>query len=147
LPPYINLPTAELDRVSLMGLFLVGATIGLMKGMLGIGGGVLLMPLLILVVGLSAHQAVGTSLGVVVFSSIAGTIEYARKGNVNLWIVLALLISSVFGVQIGAYICHKLHADRLQKYFAVLVALVAVMVAVRLVWTLSHPEASTPSPG
>lgn len=134
--PYIDLPQAGLKRISATGMVLVGLGIGAVGGMMGIGGGVLFMPLLILVVGLTAHQAVGTSLGVVAFSSVAGTVHFALEGHVNLCIVMALLVSSVIGVQIGAWACHRLHAARLQRYFAVLVALVAVCVAVELVRSL-----------
>ena len=132
LPPHIDLPAAGLRHVSLPGICLVGLAIGLMTGMMGIGGGVLFMPLLVLAVGLTPHQAVGTSLGVVVFGSMAGTIKYGLDGNVNLWIVMALLVSSVFGVQVGAWICHRLRARHLRRYFAILVALTAVTVAARM---------------
>ncbi|MDY6914636.1 MAG: sulfite exporter TauE/SafE family protein [Planctomycetota bacterium] len=141
LPPHIDLPTVGLKAVSVPGLCAVGVFIGIMKGMMGIGGGVLFMPLLILVVGLTPHQAVGTSLGVVVFSSIAGTIKYGLDGNVNLCLVMSLLVSSVLGVQLGAWICHRLHAGRLRRYFAVLVLLVAVAVAARMVYQLHHGPA------
>jgi uncharacterized protein len=147
LPPYINLPAAGLDRVSLTGICLVGLFIGLMKGMMGIGGGVLFMPLLILVVGLTAHQAVGTSLGVVVFSSIAGSLKYGMSGFVNLWIVMALLVSSVFGIQIGAWVCLRLHATRLRQWFAVLVGIVAIIIAIRFVTGIFRgPEVLTTAP-
>ena len=136
LPPHIDLPAAGLKAVSVPGLCAVGILIGIMKGMMGIGGGVLFMPLLILVVGMTPHRAVGTSLGVVVFSSIAGTIKYGLDQNVNLWIVMSLLISSVLGVQLGAWICHQLHAGRLRRYFAALVLLVAVAVAARMAYQL-----------
>ena len=86
------------------------------------------MPLLILVVGLGPHQAVGTSLGVVLFSSAAGAAKYGLDGNVNMWIVMPLMLSSVFGVQFGAWVCQRLHARSLRRYFAVLVlAVVAAM--------------------
>ena len=126
------------------GLFAVGILIGVMKGMMGIGGGVLLMPLLIVVVGLTPHQAVGTSLGVVVFSSIAGAVKYGLDGNVNLWVVMSLLVGSVFGVQIGAWICHRLHAAKLRRYFAILVALVGLCVAGRLAYEILHRCAVLP---
>lgn len=136
LPPYVDLPAARLRRVSLPGVCGVGLVVGLMTGMMGIGGGVLFMPLLVLVVGLGPHQAVGTSLGVVVFSAAAGTIKYGLDGNVNLWLVTALLASSVFGVQVGARICDRLHARGLRRYFAILVGLVAAAVGVRMAWSL-----------
>jgi len=132
LGPRIDLPRAKLKGVSVPGICAVGLLIGLLKGMMGIGGGVVFMPLLILVVGLTPHQAVGTSLGVVVFSSIAGAGKYAMSGNVNLCIVMALLVSSVFGVQIGAFICDRLHAARLRKYFALVVVLTVAVLAVDL---------------
>lgn len=136
LPPYIDLRAAKLTSVSVPGVCVVGGLIGLAAGMMGIGGGVLFMPLLILVVGLGPHQAVGTSLGVIVFSSTAGTIKYGLEGQVNLWIVMSLLASSVFGVQVGAAICHRLRAQRLRRYFAVLVALITAGVAARLTCSL-----------
>ena len=136
LPPRIDLPAAGLKDVSLPGICAVGMIVGLLTGLMGVGGGVLFMPLLVLVVGLSPHQAVGTSLGVVVFSATAGTIKYGLDASVNLWIVMALLVSSVVGVQIGAWICDRLHAERLRRSFAILVAVVAATVAVRMGYAL-----------
>ena len=134
LGPHTDLPAAGLVHVSVPGLILVGFVIGLLKGLLGIGGGVLFMPLLLIVVGLSVHQAIGTSLAVVVFSSIVGTIMYGAGGKVNLTLVMTLLVGSTIGVQIGAYLCQRLHAARLQRYFVVVVLLAAVLVAADLAW-------------
>ncbi len=131
--PYIDLPGAGLSHVSLPGLLAVGLVLGIVKGLLGIGGGVLFMPLLLIVVGVGAHQAVGTSLGVVVFTSILGTVLYGLGGNVNLALVMVLLLGSAVGVQIGAWICRRLHAGRLQRYFAVIVIIAATLMAVSLV--------------
>jgi len=80
LPPRVDLPRASLTGVSLFGMSLVGVFVGVVSGLLGVGGGVLFMPILLLVVGLSAHQAVGTSLGVVLFASVAGTIKHGLAG-------------------------------------------------------------------
>ena len=121
LPPHIDLPRAGLTHISLPGMLLIGLLVGVMNGLMGIGGGVLFMPMLILVVGLTPHQAVGTSLGVVLFSSIAGTISYALHGNVNLCIAMSLLVGSVVGIQFGAWLCHRLRAARLRRWFAVVV--------------------------
>ena len=141
LPPYISLPAAGLRRVSAPGICIIGLCIGLITGMMGVGGGVLYVPLLILVVGLTPHQAVGTSLGVVVFSSISGAVMYGMESKVSLWIVMSLLVSSVFGVQLGAWVCDRLHAQKLRRWFAVLVLLVATAVGVRLVYGLLNGSA------
>lgn len=136
LGPDVDLSGGGLKGVSLAGLVIVGVLIGLMTGLLGIGGGVLYVPLLLAVVGLNAHLAVGTSLGIVVFSSIFGTILYGRAGKVNLLLVMTLLIGSAAGVQIGAWLCPRLHAKRLQRYFVCIVLLAATLVAADLVHKL-----------
>jgi len=133
LGPTIDLPRTGLAGVSAVGLALIGLLVGGMTGLLGIGGGVLFMPLLILVVGLPPHQAVGTSLGVVLFASISGTIGHGLKGHVSLPVVVSLLVGSTIGIQIGAAVCQRLHAARLRKYFVVLVLAVAVWLAANLV--------------
>jgi uncharacterized membrane protein YfcA len=132
LPPRVELPAAGLTGVSLPGLCLVGVGVGILTGLLGVGGGVLFMPILLLVVGLTAHQAVGTSLGVILFSSIAGTLHHGMLGNVSLWIAMALLVGSSLGVQLGAWLCVQFHADRIRRYFAIIVFLAAAVVAADL---------------
>lgn len=130
--PRVDLPAAGVRDVSLAGLCLVGVSVGVLKGLLGLGGGVLFMPLLLLAVGLGAHQAVGTSLGVVLFSSIAGTMQHGMLGNVSLVVAMALLVGSSPGVQFGAWLCQSLHAARIRRYFAVIVFLAVVVVAADL---------------
>ena len=72
----------------------------------------------------------------VLFSSAAGAIKYSLYGNVNMWIAMPLLLGSVFGVQVGAWICHRLHARSLRRYFAVLVLGVVAAMACDFVATL-----------
>ena len=78
-----------------------------------------------LAVGLRPRQAVGTDLGIVLCGSIAGTIKHGLLGNVRLWIAMPLLVGSVLGVQLGAWICHVVHADKWRRSFAILVFAVA----------------------
>ncbi len=146
LPPRVSLGAAGLTGVSLPGLCILGLSVGIVTGLLGVGGGVLYMPLLVAVVGLSAHQAVGTSLGVVLLGAIVGTIRYATFptassqmaqyepiGNVSLGIAILLLVGGTIGVQVGVWICHRLHATQLRRYFIVIVLLTAVLVAADLI--------------
>ncbi len=138
LGPRVNLKAANLPGVSVPGLVLVGLCVGIVTGLLGVGGGVLFMPILLLVVGLSVHQAIGTSLGVVMFNASVGAVAHGWKGNVSLVVALALLVTSTVGVQIGVWICNRLHATRLRKYFAAIVLLAAVVVASELVAKLTR---------
>ena len=136
LGPRIDLPAAGLAGVGVPGICAIGMMIGILSGMMGIGGGVVIMPLLILAVGLTPHQAVGTSLGVVMCGSAAGALKYGWHGNVNLSVAMSLLVGSVFGVQIGAWICHRLHAEKLKRYFSVLVLAAACVVAAKLAYSI-----------
>ena len=135
--PYVDLPRAGISRVSLSGLLAMGLGVGVLVGLMGVGGGVLFMPLLVMVVGMSAHQAVGTSLGVVFCSAAVGVVRYGFKGQASLWIALSLLTGSAVGVQLGSWICYKMHARRLRRYFALLVLAVAAMVAGKMAYSLA----------
>ena len=141
LGPGIDICGGELKGVSLLGLLLVGGSIGLIKGFLGIGGGVLFVPLLLMVVGLRMHLAVGTSLAVVLLSSIFGTALYGQSGHVNMLLVMSLLFGSVVGVQLGAWLCQRLHAEKLRRSFGYVVLLTAMLVAVDLVLRLAKGSA------
>ncbi len=136
LPPFVNLPTSQRDGVSLPGLIGIGLGVGVFVGLLGVGGGVLFVPILLLVVGLEAHHAVGTSLGVVFLSAIVGTIVKGLNDQISIIVAGALLITSAIGVQIGAWLCMKLSAKRLQKYFAIIVLLAAVVIGIDLIQKL-----------
>lgn len=132
--PRVDLPKARLRQVSVPGLVGIGLFAGLLAGTLGTGGGVIIVPLLIVLVGLTPHLAVGTSLGVILPTAIVGVIRKGMgEGKVSLAIAMSLLVGSTIGVQIGAYIGHRLHADRLRRYFAVLVLVVAAFVVYKLV--------------
>ncbi len=133
LGPRTTLAGGMLAGVSLPGLLAVGLGVGVLTGLLGIGGGVLFMPILLLVVGLSVHHAVGTSLGVVLFSAPAAAVRYGAAGSVSLSTALALLVTSTLGVQLGGWICDRLHASSLQRYFALIVLAAAIVVATDLV--------------
>jgi uncharacterized protein len=146
LPPRIDLPAAGVAGVSAPGLVMLGVAIGLVTGMLGIGGGVLFVPLLMLGVGFTAHQAVGTSLGVVLMASMSGAASHSLAGHVSLWVAMSLLVGSTLGVQVGAWICHRLHAEKLRRYFAMVLLLAAAMVVVDLAFPRAKRQAAASQP-
>ena len=144
--PYISLGSGGLDHVSVPGVCLVGGCIGVVLGLLGIGGGVLFVPLLHVAVGLSTHESVGTSLGVILFSSTFGTLLYGLGGHVNLLLVMILLTGSTVGVQIGAWICQRLHSSKLRQYFVYVVLLACILVAGDVAKrAFSEPRAARPA--
>ena len=107
--------------VSLTLLFLIGVVIGTLKGLIGIGGGVILVPILVMFIGLTPHKAVGTSLTLVVTSSLFGLILYAREGQFDFWIVGAFLVGSTIGVQIGTRLSKAVDGKLLLKLFSGLI--------------------------
>lgn len=133
--PRINLKNAGIDGLSMTGLFFIGLIGGVLTGLLGVSGGVLFVPILILGVGLSAKIATGTSLGVVLVASLTAVIKkaIAGPGKINLSIVLSLLVASAIGIQTGIKVGDKLHAERLKKYFSIVVLLAALLVFYKIV--------------
>ncbi len=121
IPPVVLLRQPDLPPVSLTLLGMIGLAIGIAKGMLGIGGGIILVPMLVLVVGLAPSRAVGVSLGMVVLSSIVGTALYAWRGDVNPFIVGAMLVGSLIGVGLGSRLCHISSPTRHKRMLALLI--------------------------
>ena len=87
-----------------------------------------------MVVGMSVHQAVGTSLGVVLCSTGVAALRYGFKDQVSLWISLSILTGSAVGVQFGSWLCNRLHARKLRRYFALLVLTAAAMLIAKMIY-------------
>lgn len=136
--PTVDLPETGLMRVSLIGLCLVGLGVGMLTGLLGIGGGVILMPVLMLVVGLPIRQAIGTSLGITFFSAVAGTIKHGLHGNVCLSLAMGMLIGSTLGIQVGAWLSLRIGGERLRRYFSILILVVVAILVGELWHALRH---------
>jgi uncharacterized membrane protein YfcA len=80
----------------------IGACIGFVSGLLGVGGGWLLVPLLVLLMRTPLRIAVGTSLFGILAPAIVGAASHWRFGNLNLAVSIPLILSGVVGAQLGA---------------------------------------------
>ena len=78
-----------------VGALLIGAAAGLMSGLMGVGGGIVMIPLMTAFLGLTQHKAHGTSLAVIVFTAIAGALTYGFTGHTDLLIALELIAGSM----------------------------------------------------
>ena len=116
-------------------LLFIGLLLGTLTGLLGISGGVLLIPILTTFFSFSPRKATGTSFGIVFISSIISIIKKGMSDvpKVSLLIVVGLLLSSVIGVHIGIKLNHKLNHKRFKLYFAYVLIGAAVLVAVDVV--------------
>jgi len=81
-----------------------GLAVGMVSGMLGIGGGIILVPLCLYAFKLSMHQAVGTSLGVIVPTALCAALVHYSHGNVIVPVVLKLFVFALVGGFLGAHI-------------------------------------------
>jgi uncharacterized protein len=107
-------------------LVAVGVTAGVLAGLLGVGGGLLLVPFLVLAVGMSQHEAEATSLLVILPTAIAATVALRRRHVGDLPVGLSLGAVGALGGAAGALLALSLPADVLRLTFAVLVALVGI---------------------
>ena len=109
---------------------LIGLTAGFLGGLLGVGGGVVMTPLMVGVIGLRQIQAHGTSLLALVFTGIGGAVAYAIRGQVDLPATVSLTLPAVFTARLGARYAHALPEWRLKRAFgAFLLAVTAVLLA------------------
>ncbi len=133
IPPYIDLPNVQLKQVSVPLLAYLGFILGAASGLMGIGGGVLFMPILLYGFGLSMRNAAGTGILLLFVTVVIGTIEQALQGYVNLKLAMAILVGSSIGSQLGALTTNYLSNRVLRLIFAALVAATVLLI----VWDLA----------
>ena len=105
----------------------VGLTVGILSALLGIGGGVLLVPALLFIWACSMHTAIGTSLAVIAVGSLAAAMRHFMLGNVDLPLAGALAVGMVVGAFfIGAPLAEMLPGEILKKIFGVLLVVVGL---------------------
>ena len=108
---------------------LIGVAAGVLSGLFGIGGGVVIVPALLLLARMSPLTATGTSLGALLLPVGAlGAWEYYRKGQLDLRIALLLAVGLFFGAFFGARLAHMLTPVVLKRSFAVFLVLIAIRV-------------------
>lgn len=121
------MPTAQDEggRGWLVTLF-SGAGVGVLTGFLGVGGGFLIVPALVMLVGLPIRQAVGTSLIVIAMNSLAGFLGHLHGPPVDLRVVALFVTAGLTGALVGAWLTHFVHPEHLRKGFALFVIGLAV---------------------
>lgn len=113
--------------LSILIFLLVGLGAGVLSGLFGVGGGVLIVPALIFLMGMTSHTAVGTSLGALLLPvGMLGAFAYYRSGNLELKASLFIAAGLFVGAWFGARIALSLSPVNLTRAFAVFLALVAV---------------------
>lgn len=112
---------------SIIGLIALGILAGVLSSLVGIGGGIVIVPVLVLLFGLSQHTAQGTTLAMLSFPvSLAAAITYHKKGMVDWRIALILCAGFVVGGYFGSKVAVDLPTGTIKKVFAVILIIIAV---------------------
>lgn len=119
-----------MNRVQLLTV-VSGLVAGLMSGLLGVGGGIVMVPLLVFAAHLSQHHAHATSLAAVIAIGAAGAATFATEGEVDLTLAALLAAGSLVGAPLGANLMARTPEGPLKVAFGLLMIVVAGL----LVWT------------
>ncbi len=110
---------------------LIGLAAGVLSGLIGIGGGVLIIPTLVFLLGFSQHMAEGTTLAAMVPPiGILAAYVYYQNGNVDIKAAGFIALGFVVGGLFGAKIAHQLGSDSLRKIFGV----VLILMGIKMLW-------------
>jgi uncharacterized membrane protein YfcA len=108
----------------------VGAAVGLLAGFMGVGGGIIAVPALTLLFGMSQQTAQGTSLALILGSAPFGAVEHARLGNVEKRLLPGLMLGALLGAPLASWAAQRLPQATLARGFAIFL----IANAVRMMW-------------
>jgi len=124
------LSAIKTPRPPVYKLLLVGIAAGLLSGLLGVGGGVIIVPLLALWLAFPQKMAQATSLVAIFFAAISGAISYGIGGDVLIIPAILIAVAGILGTFIGAWLLHRMAEHQVQLLFV----LILVIAAVRMAW-------------
>ncbi len=107
----------------------IGLVAGLASGYVGVGGGFIMVPLMLSIIGIPMRKASGTSLIAVMILAIPGVIEQAVIGNINYLAGIAVVVGSIPGAVLGARLVTKVPERALRILFGCFLIVAAVMLA------------------
>ena len=111
---------------TIIALIVVGLLAGILSGLVGLGGGVIIVPALVFLLGFSQHQATGTSLGILLLpAGIFAVMNYYKKGFIDIKVVLLIFVGFLLGGWVGSKISLSVNETTLKKVFAIALLLIA----------------------
>jgi len=116
----------KMDAQFIVILVIIGLVAGFLSGMVGIGGGIIIVPALVFFLGFTQLQAQGTSLAMIMLPvGILGVIQYYKQGYVDFKYVLIIAAGFVLGSFLGSKVTLSIPQDLVKKIFAILLLVVA----------------------
>jgi uncharacterized protein len=115
-----------MDIYSFLMLILIGLIAGLLGGLLGLGGGIIMIPAMVFLLGFSQHEAIGTSLAVMLPPiGMFAAYNYYKAGEVNLKYALIIAVAFMAGSWLSSKFAVSIPDNILKKIFSILLVLVA----------------------
>jgi uncharacterized protein len=125
----------NIDLADLVLAAIFGIGVGFFSALFGVGGGVLIVPFIVLVLDSNQHLAEGTSLAAIVPIALAGLVAHARTGYVEWRAAVWVGIGGAIGATGGVLIAYQLSGEGLRKVFAIFLLLIAA----RTIFTIVRP--------
>ena len=101
-------------------LLIIGLAAGMLSGLVGVGGGIIIVPALVFFLGFSQHEAQGTSLGLLLLPvGILAVLNYYNKGYIDIKVVLVMCVAFVIGGWLGSKLALSLSQETIKRVFAV----------------------------
>ena len=126
----VGVGRGALDAASVVGLLVLGVTSGILAGLLGVGGGIIMVPAMVVLWGIPPAVAKGTSLAVIIPTSIMGTWRNRHHGNADMPVAVVVGLAGV----VSAFLASKISIGMSETTSNVLFALLLVAVAARMLW-------------
>ncbi len=129
-PAYDESDTLCFDWRTVGGAIFIGAIAGLLSGYVGVGGGFIMVPLMVLFMHFPLKYAAGTSLVAIAILAIPGTVTYALFGNIEYAYGVALMVGSIPGAQVGAWLVTRFDERIMRRAFGCLLICVGALLVV-----------------
>lgn len=115
----------------IVGLIVLGLIVGALAVSLGVGGGVIIVPALVTVFAFGQHEAIGTSLAIIVPTAAVSAFAHHRAGRVIWKLAAPAAVAGVLGAVVGVKLGLELDPDLLRRLFAILLAALSIRMALR----------------
>ncbi|TGD56739.1 sulfite exporter TauE/SafE family protein [Flavobacterium humi] len=115
-----------MTTATIASLIIIGLLAGILSGLVGVGGGIIMVPLLVLLVGFEQHQAQGTSLAVLLAPVTAiAVFNYYKEGYINWKFAIVIAVFFVVGSYFGSKLAVNLDQKMLKKIFSIVLIIMA----------------------
>ena len=141
IPPMLNLAKSGIT-ISLWIILAIGFLIGIIVGIIGVGGGFIMVPALVYLVGLPSFMAVGTDLFQIIFSAAYGSIRHTMSGNVIIFASFIMIIASSIGVQFGVIVTRYVRGVSVRLILGISILISAIGAILKLLSILLEKGAT-----